>query len=325
MTNTAAASQFREDYPQYMSVPLGIAISIVLFWWGAQIIKPLKESTDKLEKLANGDLNVEIKSDDSNAKNEIGQVYNAMKTLQGNFKKVISTVQSGTELLREEATKLSSTSRKFAESASEQAASIEEVSASMQEMSANIQHTTDNSRTTEHISIKASETVLEVGKASQESLDAIRNIANKINIINDIAFQTNILALNAAVEASRAGEHGRGFAVVAGEVRKLAEQSKVAADEIMLLARSTVEKTTETQQLINELLPEIKDTSRLVQEITAASVEQSTGAEQVNNAIQQLNSRTQTNVINVENMNSSSIRLSQKANELNNALSFFQI
>ena len=148
----------------------------------------------------------------------------------------------------------------------------------MEEMVANIQQNTDNAQEAEKISQKVNEGVNKVGFAAQESLSSIKNIAEKIGIINDIAFQTNILALNAAVEAARASEQGRGFAVVAAEVRKLAERSKVAADEIVALSTKSVNVTENASQLMEALIPEIERTAKLVQEIAAASMEQSSGA-----------------------------------------------
>jgi len=163
-----------------------------------------------------------------------------------------------------------------------------------------------------------------VKDASEESLLSIRNIAEKIAIVNDIAFQTNILALNAAVEAARAGEHGKGFAVVAAEVRKLAERSKIAAGEIEMMSKTSVNATNESAKLINEMLPEIEKTARLVQEITAASMEQNSGADQINNALQQLNQITQQNAAASEEMATGSEELSAQAEQLKETVSFFK-
>ncbi len=325
MANTQLAAFYKNEYPQYISVPVGVILTLLLFTYSARILKPLRKATESLDELSKGNLNAEIDLDFIDQNNEVGHINRSMRDLQVNFKNVIHSIQSSAELLNEEAHIINKSSMSLSEAANEQAASVEEISASIEEMSANIQQTTLNARETEKRSNKASETVTKVGLASEQSLVAVQNITDKISIINDIAFQTNILALNAAVEAARAGEHGRGFAVVAGEVRKLAERSKAAADEIMVLAQSTVNQSTQSGKLVQDLLPEIKDTSKLVQEITTASTEQSTGAEQVNNAIQQLNERTQQNVVNVDRMTESASRLNTKAEELQEAMDFFRM
>jgi methyl-accepting chemotaxis protein len=195
----------------------------------------------------------------------------------------------------------------------------------MEEMSSNIQQNTDNAMQTEKISISSAQSMANVANASEESLVSVREITEKINIINDIAFQTNILALNAAVEAARAGEHGKGFAVVAAEVRKLAERSKIASDEIVSLSQKSRQVTEESGEMVEKILPEIEKTSKLVQEISAASQEQNAGADQVNSAIQQLNQVTQQNAAASEEMATSSEELSSQAEQLKDLISFFNI
>jgi methyl-accepting chemotaxis protein len=195
----------------------------------------------------------------------------------------------------------------------------------MEEMASNIQQTTENSEQTQGIVTNAVKGIQEGNKSSEIAVESMKNIAEKIKIINDIAFQTNILALNAAVEAARAGEHGKGFAVVAAEVRKLAERSKIAADEIDELSQSGVSISEKAGKQLAEIVPEIEKTANLIGEITAASNEQNSGAEQVNNAIQQLNQVTQQNAASSEEMATSSEELSSQAEQLKDIIGFFNV
>ena len=220
---------------------------------------------------------------------------------------------------------MSTTSIEMSQGASEQASSAEEVSSSMEEMASNIQQNTDNSQQTEKIALNAAEGINKVALAAKETLDKMKEIAEKVSIIGEIARQTNILALNAAVEAARAGEHGKGFAVVAAEVRKLAERSQASAVEIDALTKISVKSTEEAGSLMNAIAPEIQKTAKLVQEITAASIEQTSGAEQINNAIQQLNKVTQQNAAASEEMATGSEELSGQAEKLLESISFFKL
>jgi len=220
---------------------------------------------------------------------------------------------------------MSSSSKQMSQGASEQASSAEEVSSSMEQMVANIQQNTENARQTEKIALNAAEGIDKVNVASDQTLNYMREIADKVSIIGEIARQTNILALNAAVEAARAGEHGKGFAVVAAEVRKLAERSQVSAVGIEKLTKNSVRATEESSKLLNAIAPEIGKTAKLVQEIAAASIEQNSGADQVNNAIQQLNHVTQQNAAVSEEMATSSEELASQAQRLINMISFFML
>ncbi len=216
-------------------------------------------------------------------------------------------------------------SEHLSQGASEQATSIEEVSSTMEHITANIEQNRINSLQTEKVSMLASNSVKQVAEKSQKSVEANKAISGKITIINGIAFQTNLLALNAAVEAARAGEHGKGFAIVASEVRKLAESSKNAADEIVKLAMPGLTLSEEARSLMLETIPRIDNTSKLIQEITSASLEQSNGATQVNSAIQQLNNVTQINAASSEQLAAQAEELAAQAEQLNNSISFFKL
>jgi methyl-accepting chemotaxis protein len=300
------------------------AISIIaLNFFVGGLVSPLVSISEIANKIAEGDLSPVKQVNVAN--DEVGLVYNSFKSMVENLRGIVENIVTGADSISGASMQMSSASQQLSQGANEQASGAEEVSSSMEQMAANIQQNTDNAQEADKISQRVSDGVQKVGSAAQESLISIRNISDKIGIINDIAFQTNILALNAAVEAARAGEHGKGFAVVAAEVRKLAERSKIAADEIVSLSAKSVNVTESASKLMGNLIPEIEKTAKLVQEIAAASMEQSTGADQVNSAIQQLNQVTQQNAAASEEMATSSEELSSQAEQLKDIISFFRL
>ncbi len=306
-----------------VAVFLGIVIFVLINTQISKTItKALNKGVDFATKIAAGNLKTNI---DINQKDEVGMLANALNLMVERLREIVVSINLGANNVASASQQISSSTQQLSEGATEQASSAEEVSSSMEEMAANIQQNTDNAQQTEKISINASEGISKVASAAQESLSSIRQIAEKITIVNDIAFQTNILALNAAVEAARAGEHGKGFAVVAAEVRKLAERSKIAADEIITLSTKSVNVTEEAGGLMEKILPDIEKTAKLVQEISAASLEQNSGADQVNNAIQQLNTVTQQNAAASEEMATSSEELASQAEQLKDIVGFFKI
>jgi methyl-accepting chemotaxis protein len=298
-----------------------LVITIAAITFARSIALPLKQGVNFAEQLANGDLSASIAI---NQNDEIGQLAQALQTMASKLKSTIEYIISGADNIADASRQMSATSQQMAQGAAEQASSTEEVSSSVEEMVSNILQNTDNALQTEKISVNALGGIQKVSAASNNSLVSIKEIAQKITIKNDIAFQTNILALNAAVEAARAGEYGKGFAVVAAEVQKLAERSKLAADEIEVQSKSSVFNTEESSHLMNDLAPEIEKTARLVQEIAAASQEQNSGADQINSAIQQLNNVTQQNAVSAEELASSAEELSGQADQLKDVISFFK-
>ena len=250
----------------------------------------LAKQADVAEEIAKGNLTVEVQL--ASEKDQLGSALKNMVQILGD---VIGQVGSATDNVSSGSQAMSAASEEMSQGASEQAAAAEEASSSIEQMTANIRQNADNALQTEKIAIKAAQDAREGGTAVAETTTAMKDIANKIMIIEEIARQTNLLALNAAIEAARAGEHGKGFAVVAAEVRKLAERSQIAAGEISKLSVSSVEVAEKAASLLNVIVPNIQKTAELVQEISAASKEQDSGAEQINKAIQQLDQVIQQN------------------------------
>ncbi len=238
---------------------------------------------------------------------------------------IIEEVRSAADALTGAANQVSATAQSLSQSASEQASSVEETSASIDLMSASISQNSDNAKVTDTMAAKASREAVDGGGAVAQTVQAMKQIAHKIGIIDDIAYQTNLLALNAAIEAARAGEHGKGFAVVAAEVRKLAERSQEAAKEIGDLAGNSVDTAERAGKLLNEIVPSIQKTSELVQEIAAASQEQSQSVTQIGGAMGQLSKATQQNASASEELAATAEELSGQAEQLQASVAFFQV
>ncbi|HKK48189.1 MAG TPA: methyl-accepting chemotaxis protein [Alkalispirochaeta sp.] len=310
---------------QFVNIAAMVIAAIVAMMLGwiltRAITKPVFKGVKFAQELSAGNLTASL---DVEQNDEIGDLARALQQMRDQLVGVVQDVQSASDNVASGSNEISSTAQQMSEGATQQAASAEEVSSSMEEMGSNISQNSDNASQTEKISQKAAQNAEDGGKAVNQTVEAMRQIADKIQIIDEIARNTNLLALNAAIEAARAGEHGKGFAVVASEVRKLAERSQVAAGEIAELSKSSVDVAEQAGEMINGIIPDIRKTAELVQEISAASSEQNSGAEQINQALIQLDQVVQRNASASEEMASMSEELSSQANQLQTTMAFFK-
>jgi methyl-accepting chemotaxis protein len=302
---------------------IGAALSIAV---GIMIVRtitmPLAKGKAIAERLAVGDLTVSVTAW---GEDEFGLLLLAMKAMVERLRNVAATAKSTADTLAVGSDQMNASAQEMSQGTSEQAASTEEASSAVEEMHATIRQNADNALQTEKIALKAAADAQESGRAVADTVTAMRRIAEKIGIIEEIARQTNLLALNAAIEAARAGEHGKGFAVVASEVRRLAERSQAAAVEIGQLSGQSVEVAERAGTMLAKLVPDIQKTTELVQEITAASREQASGADQINASIQQLNQVIQENTGATEEIASTAQELSSQADVLRKAIAFFRL
>ena len=323
-----ADKQSNVDYERTRMIMLSVAglallaAVVAATWIAVTINKGLRNAVQAVQSVSEGDL---TRFAPITSKDEIGELLGYVNTMIERLRGVVSDALAASDNVSSGSQELSASSEQLSQGATEQASAAEEASASMEQMAANIKQNADNAAQTEKIARQSSRDAETSGQAVARAVGAMRTIAEKISIVQEIARQTDLLALNAAVEAARAGEHGKGFAVVASEVRKLAERSQAAAAEISSLSGETVQVATEAGEMLNRLVPDIQKTAELVSEISAACREQDIGASQINEAIQQLDKVTQQNAGASEEMSATSEELASQAEELQASIAFFRV
>jgi len=327
-----SASIYEDEYLYILNksrnlIIIGAVISlflvvIVLFFISRSISNGLKKGVSFANKIAQGDLTVSL---DLDQKDEIGELASSLNQMINKLREIVYEVNDGADQISTASQQFSSSSLQLSTGATEQASSVEEVSSSMEEMAGNIEQNNEHAQESVKVIEQAASDIDKGKNAVQQTVISMKDIADKIGIIEEIARQTNLLALNAAVEAARAGAHGKGFAVVAAEVRNLAERSQVAAAEINQVSKGSVSVAENSEKLLNDIVPVIKKSADLIREISLASIEQSAGVEQINKAMQQLNSVAQSNASTSEEMTNSAQELLQQAEELKAMVAFFSI
>jgi methyl-accepting chemotaxis protein len=314
-----------ENFQLGVLAAFSLGLFIFAFWILRSIMRDLggepDHAADVVRRIATGDLSVTVITQ---SHDQTSLLFN-IKTMAERLSEIISEVRSSADTLLVSSHEMNSTAQSLAQGASQQAVSVEETSASMEEMSASITQNNQNAGVTDEIAQKSANDAAHGGEAVCATVEAMQKIAERIGVIDEIAYQTNLLALNAAIEAGRAGTQGRGFAVVASEVRKLAERSQFAAQEIGELATASVKRAEMAGNLLEAMVPSIRKTADLVQEIAAASAEQATGVIQINGAMGQVSQTMQQNAAASEQLSSAAEELTAQAEKLQQVMTYFTL
>ena len=305
-----------------MSAATLLFIVLIVVFFVRQLSGQLKEGVLFAEEIARGNLTATI---DIQQEDEVGQLALALRSMVLKLQVIVQEVKTASNNVGSGSQQISTTAQQMSQGASEQAASTEELSSSIEEMASNINQNSENADKTEGIAAKSANDAEAGGQAVRKTIAAMKQIVEKINIIEEIARSTNLLALNAAIEAARAGEAGKGFSVVANEVRKLAERSQEAASEISELSKDSMGVAENAGSLLGQIVPDIKYTAELVQGISAASAEQNSGSQQISTAIMQLDQVVQQNALSSEELASMSEELSSQSTQLIDIMSFFTL
>lgn len=324
-TNTRISTAYPGEYPYHISMPITVLVTFFFALAAYKIIRlPLKRTIENLKEVATGNLSLEVDRKMIQRNDELGIIAQSVSKLSKKFNEIISGIQKNFDTISTMGDQIKQTSSDIAQSAALQAGNLEEISTTMEEMVEAIQNNTESARETLSMTDATNNKIIKGSEDVLVALNYLEEVTERIKIINEIVYQTNILALNAGVEASRAGDLGKGFGVVAAEVKNLSNQSRVAALEITEIAQNGHKHSGSVVKSLNDIIPDMEKTRMLVGKITAASEEQNSGVSQISSAIQELNSSTQINASNAEEMSQSAKTLSEEAVHLQKLISFFK-
>ena len=310
----------------YYMGPVAMAVLMATFYFiGKRLQIPLQNLMKVLNAFANGDINITIDEQAKLSANEMGQMNVSVDNLIKQFRKIVKETVNTSHKLVDSGDVIHKNAKYISESAGNQASSVEEITTSIEEMTAGIHQNTENAKDSEKLSRAVSIEVKQLNEESTATLMQMLEIASKVKVIREIAEQTNILSLNAAVEAARAGEQGRGFAVVAAEVRKLAEKSKIAAEDITSITTLGVEKVKNVEQKLTAIVPNVERTTNMLSEIALSSMEQSAGVDQINQAIVSINTGSQQNAQSSEQLVVNAQDIAELSEQLNEIISYFKL